>query len=69
MVHALLHYTPNDPVHPITDVCRSPNDNAGCHPSSYTVNGMRYYKVCGKVRGYQKTTTDAFDGPQDSEKY
>ena len=39
-----------------------------CHPSSYTVNGMTYYKVCGKVRGYQKTTTDAFDGTRHSGK-
>ena len=54
---------PNDPANPATDVCRSLTDNAGCHPTSFTVNGARYHKVCGRVRGYQKTTTDAFGGP------
>ena len=60
--------TPNDPVHPVTNVCTAPNNNAGCHLSGYTVDGVTYYKICGKVRGYQKTTTDAFGGPQHSGK-
>ena len=44
--------TANDGMNPATDVCRSPNDNAGCHSTSFTVNGTSYHKVCGKVRGY-----------------
>ena len=54
--------TPNNTANPATDVCRSPNDNADCHPTSFTVNGTSYHKICGRVGGYQKTTTDAFGG-------
>ena len=36
---------------------------AGCYPTNFTVNGAEYHKICGKVRGYQRTTTDAFGGP------
>ena len=44
--------------------CRSANDNAGCHSTSFSVNGVRYHKICGQARGYQIKTTDAFDGPR-----
>ena len=30
--------TPNDPANPAIDVCKSPNDNAGCHLTSITVD-------------------------------
>ena len=52
--------TPDNPPYPAIDVCRPPSNNAGCYSTSYTVNGSSYHKVCGKVRGYQKGTTDAF---------
>ena len=60
--------TPNDPTRPETVVCRSPDDNAGCYPTSFTANGVDYHKICGKVRGYQRTTTDAFGDPRTSGK-
>ena len=56
--------TPNDPVQPVTDVCRSPNDNAGCHPTTFSVSGASYHKICGRVRGYQGSSTDGFGGPR-----
>ena len=56
--------TPDNLSHPATNVCRSPNDNAGCYPTSFTVNGASFYKICGKVRGYQYYTTDGFGGPR-----
>ena len=44
--------------------CRSASDNPGCHSTTFTVNGVSYYKVCGQARGYQVRTTDAFGGPR-----
>ena len=52
--------TTNDGGQPSIDVCRSPSDNAGCYPTMFTVNGTSYNKICGKARGYQRHTTDAF---------
>ena len=52
--------TPDNPPHPAIDVCRPSTDSAGCFPTSFTVNGSSYHKICGKVRGYQKGSTDAF---------
>ena len=52
--------TPDNPPHPAIDVCRPPSNIPGCYSTSYTVNGLSYQKVCGKVRGYQKGSTDAF---------
>lgn len=41
--------------------CRSPNDkNSGCYSKHFLVNGTRYRKVRGLVRGYQKGTVDGF---------
>ena len=40
--------------------CRPPSNNAGCYPVTFTVNGTNYHRVCGKARGYQHATTDAF---------
>jgi len=41
-------------------VCRPPSNSAGCYGATYIVNGSSYQKICGKVRGYQKGSTDAF---------
>ncbi|XP_065902127.1 uncharacterized protein [Dysidea avara] len=41
------------------EVCRTPDD-AGCYSVTYSTHGMNYNKICGKVRGYQKGSTDAF---------
>ena len=55
--------TTNDAGHPSIDVCKSPSNNAGCYPTSFGVYGTSYHRVCGKVRGYQRYTTDAFNNP------
>ena len=57
--------TTNDAEQPSIDVCRSPSDDAGCYPTLFTVNGGSYHKICGKARGYQRSTIDAFGGPRD----
>ena len=49
---------------PSIDVCRSPNNNVNCYPTIFSVNGVSYHKICGKARGYQRHTTDAFGGPR-----
>ena len=54
--------TTNDLGQPSIDMCRSPSDNGGCYPTIFTVNGTSYHKICGKARGYQRYTTDAFGG-------
>jgi len=41
-------------------VCRSPNDNAGCHSTHFYVHKASYNKICGRVRGYQKGSPGAF---------
>ena len=53
--------TTNDSGQPSVDVCRPPSNNAGCYPTSFPVHGTSYHKICGKARGYQRQTTDAFD--------
>ena len=40
--------------------CRSPSDNAGCYPTTFSTNGITYTRVCGRARGYQKGSTDQF---------
>ena len=42
------------------DLCRSPNDNAGCHSTNFHVHKVRYNKICGRVKGYQKGSPGAF---------
>ena len=54
----------NDAGQPSIDVCRSPSDGAGCYPTIFSVNVVSYHKICGKARGYQRHTTDAFGGPR-----
>ena len=43
-------------------MCRSPNDNPGCYPTTFSVRNIEFNKICGKIRGYQKGSPDAFDG-------
>ena len=40
--------------------CTAPSDNAGCYSTFFSTNGVSYQHVCGRARGYQKGTTDAF---------
>ena len=54
--------TTNDVGYPPIDVCRSSSDSTGCYATTFTVYGPNYHKVCGKARGYQRHTTDAFGG-------
>ena len=53
--------TTNDEGQPSIDVCRFTSNNGGCYPSRFPMYGTRYHKICGKARGYQRYTTDAFD--------
>ena len=48
--------------HSSVSFCRSPSDNAGCYSTIFSTNGMTYTRVCGRARGYQKGTPDAFFG-------
>ena len=50
----------NDATYPSIDVCRSPTDGTGCFPTTFTVYGANYSKICGMARGYQRATSDAF---------
>ncbi|XP_065888599.1 uncharacterized protein [Dysidea avara] len=43
------------------DLCRSPNDNAGCYSTHFHVNKVSYNKICGRVKGYQKGSPTAFE--------
>lgn len=52
--------TPNDPTYPSIDVCQSQTTGAGCFPTIFTVYNVSYTKICGKARGYQRATSDAF---------
>jgi len=52
--------TPNSATYPSKVVCGSPSNKAGCYSTSFTVHGSSYYKICGKARGYQSSTPDAF---------
>ena len=43
------------------EMCRSLYDSAGCYSANFSVNGTRYRKIRGMVRGYQQGSTDSFD--------
>ena len=43
------------------EMCRSLYDTAGCYSANFSVNGTRYRKIRGMVRGYQQGSTDSFD--------
>ena len=40
--------------------CRAPSDDAGCYSTLFSTNGQNYTQVCGRARGYQKGSADAF---------
>ena len=40
--------------------CRAPSDSAGCYSTFFSTNGVSYQHVCGRARGYQKGSPDAF---------
>ena len=40
--------------------CGIGSDSAGCASTVFGIHGVPYQKVCGKVIGYQKGSTDAF---------
>ena len=40
--------------------CRTPNDNGGCYSTFFSASGASYQHVCGRARGYQKGSPDAF---------
>ena len=42
-------------------MCRSSSDTAGCYSKTFSVNGTSYRKIHGKLRGYQKYSTDGFN--------
>ena len=41
--------------------CRTPDDNGGCYSTFFSTNGVSYQYVCGRARGYQKGSPDAFE--------
>ena len=56
------HSCPNG-LRPLNDYikrCVVPGVNAGCSSTIFEVHDIPYQRVCGKVIGYQKGTTDAF---------
>ena len=40
--------------------CVMPSDSPGCASTMFNTHGIPYQRVCGKVIGYQKGSTDAF---------
>ena len=40
--------------------CRTPSDDGGCYSTFFSTNGVSYQHVCGRARGYQKASPDAF---------
>ena len=45
---------------PPQGVCRSGNDDAGCHSIIYTTYNVSFNKICGQVKAYQKGGPGAF---------
>ena len=43
-------------------MCQPPSDTPGCYGTRFSVNGVKYTKVCGQARGYQKGIPGAFSG-------
>jgi len=52
--------TSDNATYPSKDVCGSTRNKAGCYSARFSVNGSSYNKICGKARGYQRSTPDAF---------
>ena len=47
-------------------VCRSPNDTAGYYPATFSAQQVGFNKICGKIKGYQKGSPDAFQASLNS---
>ena len=45
--------------------CRAPSDSAGCYSTFFSTNGVSYKHVCGRAKGYQKGSPNAF--PQNAQ--
>ena len=41
-------------------LCTTNQYGLGCSPTTFSVNGVTYSKVCGKITGYRYRTVDAF---------
>ena len=41
-------------------VCKSGKSEAGCSSTSFTVHGIQYSRVCGKIIAYQYASPDSF---------
>jgi len=41
-------------------LCRGSGDSAGCYSAYFSNKKFEYNSICGKLRGYQKGTNDAF---------
>ena len=42
-------------------LCRGSGDAAGCYSTYFSNNKTEYNSICGKLRGYQKGSTDGFN--------
>ena len=42
-------------------LCAMNTDSPGCSSTVFSVQGVQYSRVCGKIIGYQQKTPDAFD--------
>ena len=40
--------------------CRAPSDDGGCYSTFFSTNGVSYQHVCGRAKGYQKGSPEAF---------
>ncbi len=40
--------------------CAINSNSASCAPVIYSIDGIRYSKVCGKIKAYQFNSSDAF---------
>ena len=43
-------------------MCQPPSNTPGCYGTRFNVSGIKYTKVCGQARGYQKGIPGAFSG-------
>ena len=41
-------------------VCGRSTSGPGCSSANYSTSGIKYYKVCGQMRGYAISSVDAF---------
>ena len=48
--------------------CVPNSDNATCSSVTFLVNALDYSKVCGRIIGYQYSSTNAFDGNRNTER-